>query len=250
MVETKTIAVVIPCLNEAGAIASLVTEVKTRLPYVLVVDDGSTDATGRLAAASGAEVLRNTQPCGKGAALDRGLRHALQQGFQWALLMDGDGQHSPSDIPRFLSAAARAPLVVGNRMAKPGSMPWVRRMVNRWMSQRLSRLVGRILPDTQCGFRMVDLTRWAPLNLSTSHFETESELLLAFLAAGHAVEFVSIQVIYKNERSKIHPVHDTLRWFCWLRKARRQFGRPELNDGLSSPPASCALQSEPKPSLH
>ena len=249
MLSVEKIAVVIPCLNEASAVASLVAQVRKIIPNVMVVDDGSCDSTGELAAAAGAEVLRNDRPRGKGVALDRGLKHAFAKGFEWALVMDGDGQHAPSDLLLFLNAMTRAPLVVGNRMADQRAMPWVRRTVNRWMSACLSRLAGRVLPDTQCGFRLIELKCWEPLHLRTAHFETESELLLAFIAAGHPVEFVPIQVIYKNERSKIHPVRDTLRWFRWLMKARGQFRAAKIKAELSVPPASRALRNEPKPSL-
>jgi hypothetical protein len=91
------------------------------------------------------------------------------------------------------------------------------------MSERLSQIAGKNLPDTQCGFRLIDLDAWSQLDLQTTHFEIESELALSFAAAGHAIEFVPIEVIYKNERSKIHPVRDTVRWFRWWRKARQQF---------------------------
>ena len=250
MLLAEKIAVVIPCLNEAETIASLVSEIRKLLPRVFVIDDGSSDATGKLAAAAGAEVLRNNEPRGKGMALNTGLKRVHALGLEWALVMDGDGQHAPTDIPVFLKAMERAPLIIGNRMTDPGAMPWVRRTVNRWMSRRLSTLSGQNLPDTQCGFRLIELKYWAPLDLRASHFETESELLLAFIAAGHTVEFVPIQVIYKNERSKIHPVRDTVRWFHWLRKARRIFDQRRIRPDLSSPPASPELRNEPRPSLH
>ena len=221
MSVTDKIAVVIPCLNEAETIVPLIYEIKKFLPNVIVVDDGSTDGTGKFAADAGAEVLRNPQPRGKGIALNLGLQQAHDRGFHSALAMDGDGQHAPSDISKFLDAMNRALLVIGNRMENCGQMPSLRKFVNRWMSRRLSKIAGINLPDTQCGFRLINLEAWSRLNLQTAHFEIESELLLAFAAAGHAIEFVPIKVIYKNERSKIHPVRDTVRWFCWWRKARR-----------------------------
>src|SRR6187551_2270662 len=94
--------------------------------------------------------------------------------------LDGAGQHSPNDIPAFLRCAERtnAVLVVGNRMTDPRGMPWLRRQVNRWMSRRLSKLAGRPLPDTQCGFRLMKLEPWSRLSLRTTHFEIESEALL------------------------------------------------------------------------
>src|SRR5207248_549747 len=134
---------VIPCLNEAASIHVLVKEVAKLLPNIIVVDDGSSDDTGKLAAAAGAEVLRHEQPHGKGAALNAGWRHAQKLGFAWALTMDGDGQHSPADIPAFLASAEKGPaLVVGNRMTNPNGMPWLRRRVNRWMSRQLERVAG------------------------------------------------------------------------------------------------------------
>src|SRR5882757_7795346 len=216
--------VVIPCVNEAAAIFSLVECVRRQVAHVIVVDDGSTDATGALAAKAGAEVLRHDAMRGKGAALDTGLRHAAARGFAWALTMDGDGQHAADDIPAFLSEArhGNADLVIGNRMADAARMPWLRRRANEWMSRRLSDTAGFLLPDSQCGFRLIRLSAWSGLSIHATHFEIESETLLAFIAAGHAVKFIPVQTIYKGERSKIHPLRDTVRWFRWWSQARRK----------------------------
>jgi len=215
-------AVVIPCLNEAATIEPLVKEVHKILPSVIVVDDGSADPTASLAANAGAEVIRHERPRGKGAALAVGWKRAQERGFSWALSMDGDGQHAPSDIPAFLKCAAEsgAKLIVGNRMIEARAIPWLRRQVNRWMSRRISRLTGRVLPDTQCGFRLMHLGAWSQVHLKADHFEIESELLCKFIAADQSVEFVPVQVIYRNERSKIRPMRDTHRWFRWWWQTR------------------------------
>ena len=219
-------AVVIPCLNEAEHIGSLLRAVQRRIASVIVVDDGSDDGTGGLAAQAGAEVIRHEAPKGKGAALHAGWRRARQRGFLWALTMDGDEQHSPEDIPAFLECAqaGQAVLIVGNRMEKSGEMPWLRRQVNRWMSRQLSAMAGRSLPDTQCGYRMIHLESLARLTLKTAHFEIESEVILAFAAAGYPIEFIPVQVIYKGEASKIRPVSDTWRWFRWRSVNARAIG--------------------------
>jgi glycosyltransferase involved in cell wall biosynthesis len=216
-------AVVIPCLNEAAHIAPLVTSIRKQLPHVICVDDGSTDGTASLAKNAGAMVIRQEHSQGKGAALTTGWRHARELGFQWALNMDGDGQHAPDDIPKFVSAAenTNAPLIIGNRMANAHAMPWLRRFVNRWMSRKLSRAAGRNLPDTQCGFRLMRLDVWSRLPTRTLHFEIESELTLAFARAGHQIEFVPVQVIYHHECSKIRPLRDSVRWFRWWRDVKR-----------------------------
>ncbi len=227
-------AVVIPCLNEARTIGALVREIRRQLPSVIVVDDGSSDETGRRAMEAGADVIRHEAPRGKGAALRAGWQRAAEQAFTWTLCMDGDGQHAVADIAKFLACAeqGRASLVVGNRMAGAAVMPWLRRQVNRWMSRRLSRAAGCALPDSQCGFRLLRLDVWRGLALRTCHFEIESELLLAFIAAGHRVEFVPIEVIYKAERSKINPLRDSWRWFRWL--AERKSG-PSVTRAETAP---------------
>jgi glycosyltransferase involved in cell wall biosynthesis len=217
------LAVVVPCFNEARHIASLVGAIRPVIAQVLVVDDGSTDETARLAAEAGADVLRQAENRGKGVALRKGLQAAFDAGCEYAITMDGDGQHDPADLPNFVAAAERgeADLVVGNRMAAPQSMPWLRRWVNRWMSRRISRLACRPLPDTQCGYRLVRLSAWRELELQTTGFEIESEMLLSFVAAGLRVEFVPVRTIYKTEQSKIHPVRDTIRWFRWWRQVKQ-----------------------------
>jgi glycosyltransferase involved in cell wall biosynthesis len=188
-----------------------------QLPFVLVVDDGSTDDTAGLAQNARAVVVSHGRNLGKGAALRTGLSQALKRGFVWAITLDGDGQHAPEDLSAFRHCAEQtgALLVVGNRMREARSMPWLRRQVNRWMSRQLSRRAGRRLPDTQCGFRLIHLKTWATLPLKTKHFEVESETLMAFLAAGQPVEFVPIRVIRNRRRSRIQPLADSVRWWKW-----------------------------------
>jgi glycosyltransferase involved in cell wall biosynthesis len=219
---TKECSVVIPCLNEAEMIAEVVAAVRRLVPTVLVIDDGSSDGTSALAKKAGAEVLRYEVSRGKGAALQAGWEHARRNGFKWVLMMDGDGQHSVNDVKKFFEAAERtgAELVIGNRMGNPKGMPSVRRRVNRFMSKRISALAGVTLPDSQCGFRLMNLETWSRLTVEAAHFEIESEVLLAFARQGCGVEFVPIEVIYKSEQSKIHPARDTVRWVKWWWRVR------------------------------
>jgi len=221
-------AIVIPCLNEAANIGEIVSAVRHHLPSVIVVDDGSTDSTANRARASGAETHRHPTNQGKGAALRTGWQRARDRHFEWVLTMDGDGQHRPEDISNFLSCAETtgAALVIGNRMDQASTMPWLRRQVNRWMSRQLSNFTGVPLPDSQCGFRLVKLEVLARLHLATKRFEVESEMLVAFLSAGSQVEFVPVQVIYKSQASKIHPLRDTARWFWWWWGRRSEMQGP------------------------
>jgi hypothetical protein len=151
------------------------------------------------------------------------------RGFRWALTLDGDGQHAAEDIPSFFACAEKtgASLVIGDRMGCCAAMPWLRRQVNRWMTRRLARLTGVPLADSQCGFRLINLEAWSGLTVTTERFEVESEMLAAFLAAGHPVRFVPVRVIYKPHPSKIHPLADTWRWVRWW-VARQGWGQRAL----------------------
>ena len=229
MTGWTTCAAVIPCSNEGGSIAALVHAVRQYLSLVMVVDDGSTDGTAIAARKAGAVVIRHGQNLGKGAALRTGLSQALKLGFEWAVTLDGDGQHTPADLPVFLRCTEQtgALLVVGDRMHNAGAIPWLRRQVNRWMSRQLSRRAGRHLPDTQCGFRLIHLETWSRLSLHTEHFEIESEMLMAFLAANHQVAFVPIQVIGRSRNSHILPVADSWRWWKWW----QELNQPSTSSG-------------------
>jgi glycosyltransferase involved in cell wall biosynthesis len=219
-------AVVIPCLNEAKALRGVITAVREILPHVVVVDDGSTDETSAIAKGTGATVIRHEQPCGKGVALRDGWSEARRRGFSWALSMDGDGQHAPEDVPKFLERGGRGDvgLVSGNRMADTSKMPFVRRCTNRFMSARLSRVAGVPLADSQCGYRLMRLECWEQLPVSTRRFEIESEILVQFARAGFGIAFVPVAVIYADERSKIRPLRDTVRWLRWLASVRKDQG--------------------------
>lgn len=234
-----TCAAVIPCFNEDRTIASLVSALQEYLPLAVVVDDGSTDATSRKAKGANAEVIRHKCNLGKGAALQTGLSHLHRRGFEWAATLDGDGQHDPTDLPALRQCAEQtgASLVIGNRMTDAESMPRLRRYVNQWMSQRLSRCAGRHLPDTQSGFRLIHLQTWASLSLCARHFEVESEMLMAFLAAKHPVEFAPIRVIAAARSSRICPLRDTLRWWKWWRKMKQTSPRhPAIKMTAPQPP--------------
>ena len=227
---TGTLAV-IPCLNEAGAVARVIQGVHCHLTHILVVDDGSGDKTAEIAAAAGARVLRHQHRQGKGAALRDGTTWAGRQGFEWVLLMDGDGQHDPADIPTFLEAGGTADLIIGNRMNDCSSMPPLRRWANRWVSRQVSRRLGMEIPDAQCGFRLVRVSAWRAADLQGVGYEIETEMLVKFWAAGFQISAVPVRTIYGSEQSKFHPVRDAWKWWrAWgqmTRSLRRRFrGRP------------------------
>ena len=134
------ICVIIPSYNESKVIAGLVERIKKIGLEVVVIDDGSQDNTATLAAQMGATVLRNEKKLGKGASLRKGFAFALQKPFTAVITMDGDGQHDPADIPKFIAAANNKEpcLIVGNRIVNPQGMPAIRWLTNRFMSSIIS----------------------------------------------------------------------------------------------------------------
>src|SRR5258706_4652100 len=158
-------AAVIPCFNEQATIASVAQLVRPQVCHVIVIDDGSTDGSATEAKSSGAEVIRHESNQGKGQALRTGMIRARDLNFEWVLTVDADGQHAADDIPKFFDCVHKtaAKLVVGNRMTAADRMPWLRRVVNRWMSRRLSSAAGQRFPNSQYCFRLVDLPAWFEL---------------------------------------------------------------------------------------
>jgi len=191
---------------------------------VLVVDDGSNDKTAERAREAGAEVIVHPQNRGKGEAIKTGLRHFLNRQFDWVFILDADGQHRPEEIDRFLAAAVSATepkLILGNRMNDVSSMPLVRRIVNRYMSKKISRVCRQDIPDTQCGFRMLHRQLIPDLLEGADRFEYESEMLIIASRKGFRIDSVSISTVYSDEVSSIHPVRDTLRFFKLMRRYRK-----------------------------
>lgn len=215
---------VIPCRNEETTIGPVIVGLRGWVDSIIVVNDQSKDATGEVARSAGAQVLDLQTSSGKGAAMRCGWDAAVRLGATRVFLMDGDGQHDPNDAPRFIShqESTGADLVIGNRFAgETGSVPRIRRWTNQWMSRRLSELCQMPLPDSQCGYRLVNLAPLLRLNLKADHFEIESEMCFAFARAGHRIEFLPIQARYDDQDSKIRPLRDAVRWFLWYQAARR-----------------------------
>jgi len=210
-------------LNEARSIRRIVSEVSQHLDSVLVVDDGSTDATSREAEAAGATVIRQPRNLGKGAALKAGFAWAAEHGYQAALTLDGDGQHDTSEIPLFLQKYddERCDIVVGNRMTDLAPMPMFRRWTNQFTSWALSRMAGQRIWDSQCGYRLISVAMWKAVKLETKRYEMESEILIRACRRGARLGQVKVRTIYfKSAQSKINPFTDTLRFLRLLWRCR------------------------------
>jgi glycosyltransferase involved in cell wall biosynthesis len=222
-IDRTTVAAVIPAYLEATHIGEVVRRTALQLDNVLVVDDGSGDATAEQARAAGAELIVHPQNQGKGESIKTGLRHWRDGSFAYVVILDGDGQHRPEEIERFLAAARStgAELLVGTRMSDTRDMPLLRRMVNRYMSNKISRLCGQRIPDTQCGFRMVRRDLIPDILGGADRFEYETEMLIVASRKGCRIEAVPISTVYSDEVSSINPVRDTIRFFKLIRRYRK-----------------------------
>ena len=215
------VCAVIPAYQEEGRIGGVVSEALRYVGEVIVVDDGSQDRTADEAREAGATVVRHETNLGKGAALLRGFREARAAGFESAVALDADGQHSPAEIPLLLSSIAGADLVLGNRMGTPDEMPLVRRLTNRVMSAIISRLCRQRLADTQTGFRAVRLEPLLALDFEASRFDFESEMLIKMARADARIREVPVTTVYGvGEHSKIRPARDTVRFIKVLLRSR------------------------------
>lgn len=215
------ICIIIPTYNEAKNIAELVRDIRRQGLDVVVIDDGSQDNTSKIAKESGAIVLRNEINKGKGASLIKGFHYALTKDFDAVITMDGDGQHAVTDIPYFIQAAklSDSGILIGNRMDQTKKMPGIRFLTNKFMSWLISKLTGQKVYDTQCGFRLIKKAVLEKLNLKTSKYETESEILIVASRLGFKIESVTIKTIYRNEKSQINPFVDTLRFIRFIIRA-------------------------------
>jgi glycosyltransferase involved in cell wall biosynthesis len=221
--DRSRIAAVIPAYQEEKHVGEVAQRTRAQLENVLVVDDGSTDATAERARSSGVDVVIHPQNRGKGESIKTGLRYWLERGSEYVVLLDADGQHLPEEISRFVDSAAsesNAKIFIGSRMNDATAMPLVRRIVNRYMSGEISRVCGQQIPDTQCGFRMLHRDIIPEVLSGASRFEYETEMLIIASRKGHRVASVPITTVYSDEVSSINPVRDTMRFFKLMRRYR------------------------------
>lgn len=214
------ICVLIPAYNEAKTIGRVLGKIRAFGFEAVVIDDGSTDETSRIAADAGAIVIRHDINKGKGASLREGIRYILPRPYEAIIAMDGDGQHNPAEIHDFLkkSKEENSSFIQGNRMCNPKSMPLVRVITNKVMSSIISGLCKQHIPDTQCGYKYIRKDALEKLKLVSSRYDIETEILLEASRAGVRIDSMPIKTIYQKEASYISPFIDTLRFMRLLIK--------------------------------
>jgi len=194
----KRVLVIIPAWNEAASIADVIAEIHDQLPAydVLVVNDGSTDDTERVALAAGARVVSLPYNLGVGGAMRLGYRYADENDYDIALQIDADGQHDPRYVPKLIDALGEASLVIGARFAGEGDyqVRGPRRWAMTLLSRVLSGMADTTLSDTTSGFRACDreiirmFAQWYPVEYLGDTVET----LVRVIRLGHPVAQVPV----------------------------------------------------------
>lgn len=217
----ELVSIIIPAMNEEDVIGNVVTGVKNTLqnhPYpfeIIVVDDGSKDQTGERALQAGARVIRHHYNLGNGAAIKSGIRNARGDVI---VMMDGDGQHDPNDIPRMLNHIADNGMVVGARTSDTQSS-WYRGLANTIYNSLASYICSHRIPDLTSGLRAIhtDLARRF-LYLLPNTFSYPTTLTMSVFRAGHCVKYIPIRAASRVGKSKIRLFRDGVRFLLIIFK--------------------------------
>lgn len=213
MKALNKIAVLIPAYNASQSLRGVIEGIKGYGLAVVVVDDGSKDATAEIASAAGVRVLRHASNRGKGVALRTGFCYLLNEGYKAVITMDADGQHDPSFIPHFIRTyeEKRAALIIGSRAGEFNAMNWLRRFWNRLGASAVSKMTGTPLTDTQSGYRLITAEVLQGMPLRAAGYEMELELLLKACKRGHTVIEIPVITHFIDGRPSSHfrPVRDT-----------------------------------------
>ncbi len=215
--------VIIPALDAATTIGGVIEGLRRALPHagVLVVNDGSTDATGRVADGAGARVLTFPANRGKGAALRAAFAQALQDDVAAVLTVDADGQHDPAVAPSILAALRDADIVVGVRRRDGSRMPLHRRVSNRASSWAISCCAGTPLPDTQSGYRAIRADVLRHVTPEGDRYEYETDFLIRAARSGYRIAGVPVPTIY-GAPSHFRPLHDAARVVATIWRHRHE----------------------------
>lgn len=190
------LCVIIAAYNEGPNLGPVIEGVRGFLregDEILVVDDGSTDNTSQVARDHGARVVRQEPNQGKGMAIRRGIQEAAGDAI---LFIDGDGQDPPDDIPKLIEEMEKgAEMVNGSKFIgtlREGAISWPNYLGNRFMSGMINLLFGVRITDSQSGFRAFDLEKVRRLNLDSSEYEIETEMLIKAIRAGFKIVEVGV----------------------------------------------------------
>ena len=217
MAAPQSVTIVVPAFNEGDSIGQVVTALRSSAPWheVLVVDDGSTDGTGRAAEDAGARVLRHPYNKGNGASVKTGIRAATSD---WIAIVDADGQHRIDDAKRIVAKLGDFDLVIGARDPRTQATTG-RRLGNAVLNGLATYLTERPIPDLTSGYRAARREYLLEfIHLLPNGFSTPTTTTLAFIKAGYNVAFEPIAALPRVGHSKIRLASDGAKFFLILLK--------------------------------
>jgi len=213
MLTSDRICILIPAYNAAETLGPILEKILSLQIDTIVVDDGCLDETKQVASEHGANLLEHPLNLGKGAALRTGFRYILQKDYQVVITLDADGQHDPSEIPLLLRIfrGVKPDILIASRAGEFGRMTFLRRFWNRLGVKAVARLCHSDITDSQSGFRLIRTDVLREIDLSTSGFELELELLIKSCKKGFSVLSVPVntQKVDGTGSSHFRPVVDT-----------------------------------------
>jgi glycosyltransferase involved in cell wall biosynthesis len=207
------ICILIPAYNAQNTLGGVLEKTRPLQIDTIVVNDGSSDETRRIAGEFGARILEHPFNLGKGGALRTGFRYALDKGYEIVITLDADGQHDPSEIPSLIRIfeSVKPDFLIGSRAEEFGRMPFLRRFWNRLGARAVARLCHSDIRDSQSGYRVIRTEVLEEIELTTLRFEAELELLIKACKRGFGVLSVPINAhrIDGTKTSHFRPVADT-----------------------------------------
>jgi glycosyltransferase involved in cell wall biosynthesis len=223
-----SVAAAIPAYNEASSIEAIVQAVRSSVDQVIVVDDGSSDETAAIAARAGALVLPHPTNRGKGIAMQTALAWARsQEDLEILVFVDGDGQHEPADVPRFVAAVrAGSDIVVGSRFLGTSNVPLYRVFGLHVLSASARLGSGIALTDSQSGYRALSRRAIQEMRLREPRFAIETEMQFEAARSGLSMAEVPIAIRYTGPARRSPVAHgvsvllDTIRLTAARRPAR------------------------------
>lgn len=204
--DNLKVCVIIPTYNNAGTLGRIITDVMAYTEHVIVVNDGSTDATAQIVQSfASVQLISYTINVGKGWALRKAFKHAVSIGYDYAITIDSDGQHFATDLPSFIEKLESVPnaIIVGSRNMDqatiPGKSSFGHKFSNFWFKVE----TGINCPDTQSGFRLYPLQLLKEINFITRKYEFEIEVIVRAAWKGIVIDAVPVTVHYEPKETRV-----------------------------------------------
>lgn len=206
MFEERKCCIIIPTYNNGNTLKNVVERVLQYTDQVIVINDGSSDDTiNILNKFSGLDIIENPRNMGKGFAMRKGFKHAIEKGYKYAITIDSDGQHSPDDIPTFLDKLQEEPeaIIIGARNMTQDGVPRKSSFGHKFSNFWFKIETNISLPDTQCGFRLYPLDLINKIKFITRKFEFEIEIIVRSAWRGIKIVPVPVSVYYAPRKERV-----------------------------------------------